>query len=161
LIWSGVFLVCFALLAAAAGSSTERRSRFWLRAFLVPIPPSVAPLLLSLGEKLAVLPAGTVQTVGPGLAFVFALALMFVPALLYRASGPSPGSADDDGGGSGPEPPPASPQRPRGGIPLPDAEQAYTRLRGHDSGAAEARRSHRRDRGPRHPTPGRRRRVTR
>ncbi len=49
-----------------------------------------------------------------------------------------PGPSDSDGGdgggggGSGPREPAAPPGAPRGGIPLPDADQSYERLRDHD-----------------------------
>jgi hypothetical protein len=62
------------------------------------------------------------------------IALMFVPGVLYRPSGPSPGppGSSDDGGG-GPEPPDPPPSYPPGGVPLLDADQARARTRGHDS----------------------------
>ena len=47
---------------------------------------------------------------------------------------PGPSDSDDGGGGggSGPREPDAPPDAPRGGIPLPDAEQSRERVRDHD-----------------------------
>ena len=49
---------------------------------------------------------------------------------------PPPGPSDSDGGGggggSGPREPTAPSGAPRGGIPMPDAEQSRERLRDHD-----------------------------
>jgi hypothetical protein len=60
-------------------------------------------------------------------------AVLIIPALREDPEFPprhsDPGS--DGGGGSGPGRPPLRPDRPRGGIPLPDAEQARVRLRDH------------------------------
>ena len=82
-------------------------------------------------------------------------AVLFIPALLGR-SGPPPGPQDqgsDDGWGKGPDPRPTPPERPRGGIPLPDAEPAPLRLRGHErladlGRARERRRTREPDRRP-------------
>jgi hypothetical protein len=65
------------------------------------------------------------------------VALMLVPAALFRGQGSPSGPSDpDDGGGGGggtdPRPPLRPPGAPRGGIPLPDADQARWRVRGHD-----------------------------
>jgi hypothetical protein len=60
-------------------------------------------------------------------------AALILPAL--RSEPDLPPWADhgsDDGGGHGPPRPPAQPSdRPRGGLPLPDAEPALIRLRDH------------------------------
>ena len=77
----------------------------------------------------------------PGLSFVSGTdtyapllsipALLLIPGLLFRGGGPPP-DGGDGGGGTGPEPPsPPPPFRPRGGLPLPDAEPAKIRLRDH------------------------------
>jgi hypothetical protein len=59
--------------------------------------------------------------------------LILIPALLFNASESSPGPSDaDGGGGTDPRQPPSPPSAPRGGIPLPDAEQARERVRDHD-----------------------------
>jgi hypothetical protein len=88
------------------------------------------------------------------LACIFAV--LFLPALLGRRSRlpPGPSEPDSDGGwGDGPRRPPEKPNGPRGGTPLPDAEQAPVRLRGHgrlaDRHCARERRPTREpDRGP-------------
>lgn len=62
-------------------------------------------------------------------------ALMLLPALIFRGKGPEPGSSQDDdggGGGGGPRVPRSPRDVPRGGLPLPDAEPARIRIRGHD-----------------------------
>ena len=60
-------------------------------------------------------------------------AVLILPALRdtpeFPPHRPDPGS--DGGWGRGPDPPPKPPAPPRGGIPLPDAEQAMIRLRDH------------------------------
>jgi hypothetical protein len=60
-------------------------------------------------------------------------AVLILPALRDRPDIPphqsDPGS--DDGWGRGPHRPPTPPDPPRGGIPLPDAEQTRVRLRDH------------------------------
>ena len=57
--------------------------------------------------------------------------VLLIPALRDQEPAP-PRRADgenDDGWGPGPKSPPQPPTPPRGGIPLPDAEQARIRLR--------------------------------
>jgi hypothetical protein len=60
------------------------------------------------------------------------LAMVVVPIFLGRRASreepPDPGS--DDGPGRGPRRPPPRPKLPLGGLPLPDAVQSRTRLRG-------------------------------
>jgi hypothetical protein len=53
--------------------------------------------------------------------------------LLYPPPDGSGGGAEDDGGGGGrgPQPRPRSPDGPRGGLPLPDADPAQARIRDH------------------------------
>ncbi len=125
-VWLVVFLVCFAGLGVAAGDPAQRRPHFWLRlAMLTAVPLSIVLLA-------AALPQGRVGAMMGVFCFMAIPALMFVPALLYRTPGSSGGSDDDGGGGGrGPDRPPASPLKPRGGLPLPDAEQARTRVRDH------------------------------
>ncbi|MFL5824025.1 MAG: hypothetical protein ACJ764_11345 [Solirubrobacteraceae bacterium] len=57
-----------------------------------------------------------------------ALALI-IPALRDRPEPPQPPSDGSDGGGGLHRPSPDAPMRPRGGIPLPDAQPARIRLR--------------------------------
>ena len=61
-------------------------------------------------------------------------ALVLTPAILFPASGHSPGPPGGDGGGGDdpPDPPERPPSAPRGGLPLPDAEQSRDRIRDHD-----------------------------
>ena len=60
------------------------------------------------------------------------VAVLIIPALREGPNlPPKPDSGSDDGGGWGPKRPPKSPDKPRGGIPLPDAVQARVRLRDH------------------------------
>jgi hypothetical protein len=62
--------------------------------------------------------------------FYAIVAVMLVPAALFSAPGSSSGPSDDGGAGWDTDPPPATPPRgPRGGIPLPDADQARGRVR--------------------------------
>ena len=65
---------------------------------------------------------------------VLILTVAMFPILLRRPQPPD-GGADEDspGGGPGEDPPPwSSPGSPRGGIPLTDAQQSASRLRGHE-----------------------------
>ena len=70
------------------------------------------------------------------LAVVMAIAgLMLARRLFSPHWRPPPGPSDSDGGGgggSGPREPPAPRTSPRGGLPLPDAEQSRERIRDHD-----------------------------
>ncbi|HUJ34505.1 MAG TPA: hypothetical protein VLW51_04795 [Solirubrobacteraceae bacterium] len=70
------------------------------------------------------------------LAVVMAIAgLMLARRLFSPHWRPPPGPSDSDGGGGGgsaPREPPAPPTSPRGGLPLPDAEQSRERIRDHD-----------------------------
>lgn len=74
----------------------------------------------------------------PALVYIaFVLAVAFLPLLVGRRGTPredSEGDSDEGGGGGGGGgPPPQRPgDRPRGGIPLDDAEPSPIRLRGHE-----------------------------
>lgn len=59
-------------------------------------------------------------------------ALILTPALLLSDADSSSGPSDADGGGGSEPGPPSRPSAPRGGIPLPDGEQARERVRDHD-----------------------------
>jgi hypothetical protein len=126
------------LIGALRDPTLHRRSRFWLRfAGLVTcmVLPWMVGLLAPLGE----------QAVFALLLLGLAWALLLValaPLVLFHGAGSDPGPSDDSGGGPGPEDDGRPPPRPPGGIPLPDAEQAASRVRG----------PHR----PRRPTPARR-----
>ncbi len=60
-------------------------------------------------------------------------AVLIIPALRDQPEIPPrrPDQGSDGGWGRGPDLPPKPPVPPRGGIPLPDAEQALIRLRDH------------------------------
>ena len=59
--------------------------------------------------------------------------LVLTPAILFPASGQAPGPPDGDGGGGDhPPEPPTEPRAPRGGLPLPEAEQSGERIRDHN-----------------------------
>ena len=66
-----------------------------------------------------------------GLAIV---AILMIPALRDGPDSPphSSDSESDDGWGRGPSRPPRQPNSPIGGLPLPDAVPARTRLRSHE-----------------------------
>jgi hypothetical protein len=116
----------------AAGAGQQRRSHFWVRISMASLVlPSLVAVVVELA-RLNVLPDAVAR--GSSLFFVGVVALMFVPGLLYRGSGSSPGPSESDGGGGvGPEPPRFSPDAPRGGVPLPDAAQASVRARDHNA----------------------------
>jgi hypothetical protein len=123
--WVLAFGLCLGALGLAPGRS-DRKPHFWVRLGAVALLPAG---VLSIAS--AVLPIWRMQAVTMLLGLLAVPTLVLLPALLFRPSGPPPGSAGDDDGGSGPEPPPPAPLRPRGGIPLPDAEQAHARVRDH------------------------------
>jgi hypothetical protein len=81
---------------------------------------------------------GLPDSVGRGL-LLFSMiwvmcALVLTPAILFPPFGRSLGPPDGHGGGGDgpPDPPDPPPSAPRGGLPLPDAEQSRERLRDHD-----------------------------
>jgi hypothetical protein len=118
----------------AVGSGRQRRSHFWVRisAACLAVPALIAILIATARSK--VLPNEAARALLPFLLLVGVIALMLVPGVLYRGSGSSPGPSDSDGGGGGgpgPGQPPRPPDAPRGGIPLPDADQARVRARDH------------------------------
>jgi hypothetical protein len=131
-VWLAAFALLFGVFVVFAGPSRERKSHFWLRVAALPLVPAlIAALLLAFGE-LRVLPDSVSATLLLTLVFLTLPGLMLVPALLYRRPGGSPDASEDEGsGGGGPGPPPARPPKPRGGVPLPDAEQAFLRIREH------------------------------
>jgi hypothetical protein len=130
-----VFLEPFLVaLWIAVGSGRQRRSHFRVRALLAALAlPALMAALVGVARQRA-LPLPDDDT-GKGLLTVLfvlgVIALMFVPGLLYRRLDPSPGPTESDGGGAGPGPPRRSPDGPRGGVPLPDADQARARVRDH------------------------------
>ncbi|MGN6168666.1 MAG: hypothetical protein ACTHQQ_10925, partial [Solirubrobacteraceae bacterium] len=120
----------------AVGSGRQRRSHFWVRASLaaLALPALMAALVGLARQRVLSLPDDeTGKDLLTLLFFLGVVALMFVPGLLYHRSDPSPGSSGSDGGGGGggPGPPHPSPDGPRGGVPLPDADQARARARDH------------------------------
>lgn len=121
----------------AVGTGRQRQSHFWVRALLaaLALPALMAALVGVARQRVLSLPDNEAgKELLSLLFFVGVIALMFVPRLLYRRADPSPGPSESDGGGgSGPGPSPPSPAAPRGGIPLPDADQARTRARDHHS----------------------------
>lgn len=118
-------------LCVSGGAREQRRSHFWVRVLLAGLfMPSLLALLFGLGYVLA----GSVAVplaVFP-MIVLCAMAVFLLPGLLYRRSGSSPGPSESDrGGGPGPGQPRPSPGGPRGGVPLPDADQASARARDH------------------------------
>jgi hypothetical protein len=114
------------LVSALWDPNLGRRSRFWLRfgglVFCMVVPWIVA-LVAALGEQ--------VQFVLLCLGLAWALVLVaLAPVLLFGGPGSDSGSSDDGGPGRGPDDDRRPPHRPIGGIPLPDAEQSTSRLRG-------------------------------
>lgn len=150
IVWLAAFALLFGAFVVFAGSPRERKPHFWLRVAALPVVPAViAAILLAFGE-LRVLPESVSATLLLTLVFLTVPGVMLVPMLLYRRpSGPSDSSDDDGGGGGGPGPPrPAQPPRPRGGVPLPDAEQARMRIREHGRRLTAGRRARRPAREP-------------
>ena len=122
----------FVTLWIAAGSAQQRRSHFWVRMLLASLAvPALMAVLVEIAG-LSMLPDGAARAVLAVFLFLGVIGLMLVPGVLYARVTPPPGRSDSDGGGgSGPDEPWPSPDAPRGGIPLPDAEQARARMRDH------------------------------
>ena len=139
-----------------AGSPRDRKPHFWLRVAALPLAPMLIAAVVVAVRELRVVPDTVAGTLLLTLVFLTIPGLILVPAPLYRRPGNSPDSSDDDGGGGpgrgGPDPP--SPAPPRGGVPLPDAEQARLRLRDHGRRGLRPRRPRRPAREPARP-PGR------
>jgi hypothetical protein len=95
----------------------------------------LAPLaaLIVLGFVTPAFGQAAARTFG-AIAVVMAIAaVMLARRLFFPGWDPPSGPSDNDGGGgSGPPEPPPQPGSPRGGIPLPDAEQSRHRIRDHD-----------------------------
>ncbi len=132
IVWLAAFALLFGAFVVFAGSPRERKPHFWLRVAAVPsVPALTAAILIAFGE-LRVLPDNVAATMLLTVVFLTIPGLALIPALLYRKPGPSADSSDDEGGGGhGAGPPPAPPRRPRGGVPLLDADQARLRIRQH------------------------------
>src|ERR1700733_8660567 len=118
------FGLCLGALGLALGPRSHRRDHFWLRLGAVPLVPG-----LPLAVASAIVPIWKIQAVTRSLCLLAILALILVPMLLYRPSGPPPGPTGDEGGGPGPDSPPPRPTRPGGGVPLLDALQPPPRVR--------------------------------
>lgn len=114
------------LISSLRDPTMRRRSRFWLR-FCGLVTCMVLPWLAALtgaaGEQ------GTVTLLLVGLAWALLLVTL-APLLLFHGPGGDSGPSDDGGGGPGPEDDAGGPDRPGGGIPLPDADPPAVRVRG-------------------------------
>ncbi len=120
----------------ACGSGKQRRSHYWVRVALasLALPALMAVLVGAARLNVLSLSDEAAKAILPFLFFLGVVALMLVPGLLYRRSSSSPGPSDSDGGGGpGPGQPRPSPDVPRGGVPLPDADQASARARDHNT----------------------------
>jgi hypothetical protein len=114
------------LLSALRDRTLRRRSRFWLRfagLVLCMIVPWMVALAAAGGEE------AFFTLLWAGLAWGMLLAVLG-QLLLFHPPDRDTGPSDDDGRGPGPDDDPRPPDRPRGGIPLPDADQPATRVRG-------------------------------
>jgi hypothetical protein len=96
------------------------------------IVPGPLLLFLLVGTLFPSLPDVIGRTVGMVCGLWLISSVLLVPALLFSGSeSPSDPDDTDGGGGGGSGGPPSQPRAPRGGIPLPDAEQSRERLRDH------------------------------
>jgi len=114
------------LIGALRDPTLCRRSRFWPRfAGLVTCIglPWLVDLLAGFGDRAA----WVLLLLGLGWAL---LLVALAPVLLFRRPDSDPGPSDDADGGPGPDDDGRAPHGPIGGIPLPDAEQSASRVRG-------------------------------
>lgn len=112
------------LVSSVRDRSLRRRSRFRLRLVGFVIAMAV-PWMVELPS--AISERGSLTPVWIGLGWGLLL-VSLAPVLLFHGTAPEPGSSDDSG--TGPDDDLQPPDRPIGGIPLPDAEQAAKRVRG-------------------------------
>jgi hypothetical protein len=135
IVWLAAFALLFGAFVVFAGARGERKPHFWLRVALLPIVPALIAAILIAARELRMLPDTVAASLLLTVVFLTVPGLILVPALLYRQPGSSADPSDDEGGGGRgpgfPPGPPAPPTSPRGGVPLPDAEPARTRLREH------------------------------
>lgn len=135
IVWLAVFALLFGAFVVFAGARGERKPHFWLRVASLPLVPALIAAILIAARELRMLPDTVAASLLLTVVFLTVPGLMLVPALLYRQPGSSADPSDDEGGGGRgpgfPPAPPAPPTSPRGGVPLPDAEPARTRLREH------------------------------
>jgi hypothetical protein len=107
----------------APGARATSVVRFTKRPGMAPIPPS--------GSCASVASSGGLPA--PALIGLGGLILLLMTALVAYGSMHPPGPRDSESGddwGTEPPPTPAGPTPPRDGLPLPDAEPAWIRLRG-------------------------------
>jgi len=93
----------------------------------------LVPVMAFVGAVVAQV-TGRHELMQPLVLVAVVLAPVLLPRrMLYPDPGPPPSGSDggDDDGGPGPPRQPAPPAGPRGGIPLPDADPARVRWRGH------------------------------
>jgi len=131
-----IALLTVGLAYAGRSCGLERQPNFGRRLLLLStiVPfPLVALLVVS---YLHLISRGTSQLLG-SLVPLLGFALVLVPGLLFRPMTIPPPERDDDGFSRGPDDPPPDSPPPTGGIPLPDAQQARVRLRGHDGGGTK------------------------
>jgi hypothetical protein len=116
----------------AWGPREQRRSHFWARIVISSVSMAIYTAVLVGVNQLNVLSDDVATKLLVSLFIVGVIAQLLVGGLFYRASGSSsdPRGSDSDGG-PGPRPPDFSPDPPRGGVPLLDADQARTRARDH------------------------------
>jgi hypothetical protein len=149
IVWLAACALLFGAFVVFAGAPRDRKPHFWLRVVALPAVPSLIAAILMAVRELRMVPDSVAATLLLTLVFLTIPGMILVPALLYRRPGGSPDSSDDDGGGGpGGGPHPSPPPVPRGGVPLPDAEQARLRLREHGRRALGVRRPRRAPREP-------------
>jgi hypothetical protein len=138
----------------ASSLGMEKRPRFLSRLLLAYLATLSLMLVLAGAVMLRILPEHVLMPLW--LPLVFAAPILG-PTVCYRSAGSASDSSDADaGGGSGPHQPSPRPTAPRGGVPLPDADQATVRVRDHASAELSVATPRRRTREPeRTSAPGR------
>ena len=132
-------------------SPVELRSHFKLRLLVVAIVLPLPPLLLLAVVELHLISRNLGSTIDQWIPFVdLGFGLLLAPAVLFRSvAKPPPPSDEDDDDGGWTDPPPSPPPRPRGGLPLPDADQSRIRVRDHAGSLNDRGRTRRPAREPR------------
>lgn len=123
--------LAFVTLCVVWGPADCRRPRFWTRVTLTGLAIAASLGLLMGVAQVGTLSAGVASKLLTTLMLIGVAVVICLPSLFYRPMDAPPDSGLDGGGGDGPSPPDPPHDHPRGGVPLPDADQARARVRDH------------------------------
>jgi hypothetical protein len=126
-------LMVVLLAVSAVSAKRSRGSGAPIRRMLWTLTTAAVVAGLMVYVELKVIPGAALVVLAPGLFLAVPLSVVVVAAVVFAAFEPPASTGADDGsGGSAPSQPNPPPDRPDGGIPLPDAEQSSARVRDHN-----------------------------